>query len=485
MAFSLLTLNVTTISADNLSPLDFGLGLARTGEERYEVLLKTHQTAASQGMGVSYSGINRIELDVPPKAKSIPLSDFTDFAGVEIYVRNKQKNMVLFSISNELQSIKVSKRRLHNGRFLFNRYLRKGTKLLVVIDRNLWVKQRRGYKNGATRKDVLLIKEGKAQNQVISSYKSSMAMPEYFFCDVTDHQIIIKGLTFTRSYDSDHITRLIELKNLNDVLIKDIVVNTPDNPVLYGESAFYVENSTNVTFEDVTINGTYSLKDKYGYGIGMNNVWNSRFLRLKASGNWGVFGNNNVNLVHIEDSDINRFDIHCYGKDVYCKNTVFRDLYNQFSSFSGTLRFENCKFLDFVPVLFEPSYSAYTFFNLEIEDCYISASSRKPYLISAGNPSLLSDEPRTELSVVQWPDIRIDGLEVDLPPDVDHWTIFSIKGEEGALVSGINNLSIDSLVINGGNKHSNVYFTNKRIALEKALNVQVNESNISIITRDE
>lgn len=122
----------------------------------------------------------------------------------------------------------------------------------------------------------------------------------------------------------------------------------------------------------------------------MNNVWNSRFVGVKATAKWGAFGNNNVSRVELEGCDINRFYIHCYGRDVYCYHTVFRNGYNQFSSMMGDLVYEDCTFDDFVPVLFEQSYSAYTSFQLTMKDCKILVRKSAPYLVSAGNLSPLS-----------------------------------------------------------------------------------------------
>ena len=77
-----------------------------------------------------------------------------------------------------------------------------------------------------------------------------------------------------------------------------------------------------------------------------------------------MFGNNNINTALIENSEINRFDIHCYGRDISFKDVVFVNLYNQFSSTFGTIRFDRCTFRHFTPVLYEASYNSYTVIKL-------------------------------------------------------------------------------------------------------------------------
>lgn len=43
----------------DISPYDFGLSRAKTGIERYEVLLRTHKAAIAAGVNVDYTGIKK------------------------------------------------------------------------------------------------------------------------------------------------------------------------------------------------------------------------------------------------------------------------------------------------------------------------------------------------------------------------------------------------------------------------------------------
>ena len=150
---------------------------------------------------------------------------------------------------------------------------------------------------------------------------------------------------------------------------------------------------------------------KSGYGISLGNVWNFKATRLIGKGNWGIFGNNNVNTAKIEDSEINRFDIHCYGKDVSFKNVKFRDLYNQFSSVFGCVSFETCEFRDFTPILIETSYNTYTEFDVNFNNCVFYTTQQKNYLVNTGS---LSGEvnTRSELSEKQLPRVNVKNMKV-------------------------------------------------------------------------
>lgn len=462
--------------AAEVNPLDYGLLKAKNGVERYEVLYKCHQAALKEGR-ISYRGIGAIELEIPANAKPIPLPEHTDFAGVKISVKNNTSNVFLFSMEHELIKIDITERQFNKKRFRRVKELKRGLKLLIIEDKTPWVENRRGYSYGAQRKDILLLKNGKGQNQTIFPYTDGVSSPVFKYCDATAEQKVIKNLNIERTPNSSFVTYIINIAGCNNVMLKNISIVTPASE-LNGDKAITIKNSTNIVLEDVVINGTYSLSNKYGYGISMNNVWNSRFINLNANGNWGVFGTNNTNYVRIEDSDINRFDIHCYGRDIYCNNTIFRDKYNQFSSLYGTLRFEDCQFISFVPVLFESSFSAYSPFILEIENCVLDVDKDRPYLIKAGKPSVLADKPRKEFEKVSWPDISIKNLVVHFSDEVKTWDLFEISGDGDVTINDISMIVINGLTFNEESVPVEVRVSNKKVSFKNRVKVKVHDSSI-------
>lgn len=479
MLVALLMLPVLA-AAKTVFPIHYGLKDAKTDVARYEVLLKTHQAAVENGWDVSYAGIGSIVIEIPRGAKSIPLTWNTDFGGVTLTVRNTQKKMTLFTLENGLTEVGVTKENIGKGRFKDVKALKKGTKLLVIQDETPWVKQRKGYNYGATRMDVMLLKCGKARNNVVASYSDTTSQPKCYYSDVTGQKVVIKNLRFIRTEDSKYITHLIGLKNLNDVTLKNISVTTPQGGELYGDVVFGMQNCTNVTMEDVTIEGTYSQGGKFGYGIQMNNVWNSRFVRVKAWGNWGVFGNNNVNHAVLEDCDINRFDIHCYGRDVYCYRTLFKNGYNQFSSLMGELVYEDCVFERFTPVLFEQSYAAYTPFELRIKHCKIKDATA---LISAGNMGARPEGTRAELQNLSWPNIMMEDVEVRLPEGVSEWTLFKVNGkalEEAGYISQVKMKDVNVIAGTTG-KTVSIRFSNNQAKTREKLRVEIKGSSVDRI----
>ena len=75
------------------SPINFGLQEAKTGVERYKVLLKTHQAALAAGKDVDYTGIKSIDIEIPDNFKTIPLTNNNDFKGCIFNVKNTSKTV--------------------------------------------------------------------------------------------------------------------------------------------------------------------------------------------------------------------------------------------------------------------------------------------------------------------------------------------------------------------------------------------------------
>ena len=128
-----------------VNPLQFGLTKAKTGVERYYVLQRTHNEALRLGVEVSYSGIKEVCLEIPKDAKSLPLTQYTDFAGVSFVVKNTQKDFFLFSLSGKTMPVRVNGSEIDNRDFTKNPVLKLGRKLLIITDDTPWVETRIGH----------------------------------------------------------------------------------------------------------------------------------------------------------------------------------------------------------------------------------------------------------------------------------------------------------------------------------------------------
>ena len=410
-----------------LSPFDFGLAEASTDSARYAVLYATHCEAAATGAEISYRGVGALTVEVTQDARPIPLTRRNDFGGLLLTVRNNAKHHTLFTMADtNWSSIELSPESVDDGDFEGREAFSEGTYLLVVEDLNPWVNNRAGYSYGAMRKDILLVRDNRAVNHPIAPYSTDSTVMSVKFHSTDEELKTIANLTVTRDTTATYKTYCFDIEGINNLKISNINIYTPDTKNMYADAAINIRNCTNIEFEDIHIAGTYSRTNLYGYGIQMDNVWNSTFVRLSARANWGIFGTNNVNSATLRDCVLNRFDIHCYGRDISFHNCTFGKLYNQFSSLFGTLLFDGCRFTDFVPVLLETSYNAYTGFDLTFRNCIFDALPRRNFLISIGKVDDVRN-PRPELAEKCWPNVTIQNMTVNVANKVSKVILFEPK----------------------------------------------------------
>ncbi len=456
-----------------LSPLDYGLKDCISDIQRYYVLQEVHNDALKQGCGVDYSSIDTINIEIPRDAEPLPLTDNTNFGGLVLNVKNLQKKMVLFQMTQQTEPLDVTWNQIVKG----NIPDRHRDYLIIIEDQEPWVKNRIGYNYGHTRKDLLLVKDGQIKNKVVSSYGTASSKPKFSRCEITKNVKKIKNLTINRDAASIYITNVFSIENQNDIEIQNVTINTPSGGNLFGDAAISITNCTNIRVKDVTINRTYSQNSKFGYGISMNNVWNVSFDHLTGNGNWGVFGNNNVNMATLVNCDINRFDIHCYGRNVCFKNCTFRNLYNQFSSVYGKVMFDHCQFMDFLPVLFESSYNAYTGFDLFFKDCTWQFKQGQRYLIQVGNP-FGKDNEREELKEKNWPNLFVSNMKVIVPENVDELYLYGCrtKSRKDVKIGHINNVKVNNMRVVNNEGHlinTKIFLSDKVIGFKKRITTNV------------
>jgi hypothetical protein len=432
----------------DVSPFDYGLANAKTGEERYVVLLKTHKAAVAKGLNVDYTGIDTIRIEIPTNPTLIPLTQYNDFRGCVFIVKNTAKDCWLFGIHEKENSISVTPQMIDTRNFRSHDVLKQGRYLLIIEDGTPWVLKRKGYDYGHQRRDILLIEKGMAKNSVIMPYYNEYSSPKCKYIRVKDEPLVIKNITIKRDSESNKITHIATISGFNKVQISNLAVYTPESN-LANDRGIRINNCTNVTLEDVRIEGTYSQHNHSGYGVNMNNIWNFKAIRMHGKANWGVFGNNNINTATIEDSQLNRFDIHCYGKDVSFKNDTFSDLYNQYSSVYGRIIYESCTFTDFVPVLNGGSYNSFVAHEVVFKDCIFNATAEKYYLFKLSHLSEPANT-RHELAEKCLPNVTIKNMTVNMTEGAKEFMLYrcGTGGKELNDIGGLSKIDISGLTIN-------------------------------------
>ncbi len=401
-----------------VSPRDCGLDSATTGEGRYWALYRAHCMAAESGSWVDYSGIDTLYITLPSDFRTMPLSRTNDFKGLVLFVQNDVKDGALFSMSAPRQPLALDKHRVDGLDYRDVDELSRGWHLLILNDAHPWVAQRIGYGYPQYRSDVVLVHDGMGINAPVAPYNTDSTVLKAYHCATDTMLKTFENLTFHR-LPSRHKTYCVGVSCQNNVLIRNVHITTPKSKMI-ADGAISVSACTNVRMESVTVEGTYSGYGRwrdYGYAFSMNNVWNASFKDVVADANWGVFGTNNMSNTTLVNCDVNRFDIHCYGRDARLVGCTLRQRQTQFSSMYGTVEFDSCRFIDCIPVRERSSYNAYTPFDIVMRDCVFEPTLRYHALV---NIMLLdtSINSRPELSVKCWPNIVIENLTIVAPPSV-------------------------------------------------------------------
>ncbi len=392
-----------------LSPLDYGWKQAKSDSERFMVLYKTHKAAIEKHAEVDYSGIKIANVAMEADAPCIPLTDNTDFKGLVLNVTKCERRSFMFSLIRPVHNINIPKDLLDKGDFSNTPELSQGNHLLIIEDKNRWA-ERLEYADSAMRKDIIVIKDGKAQNAAVMPYNNKQSNPSCSIVAMSDKPVRISNLTINRGKGLHKQAFVFDLTNLNDLYLDNITLNTPESE-LSADWAFRIRNCANVTLSNITINGTYSQEKTYGYGIGLNNVYNFQGINIKGKAKWGIFGNYNVNTASLLNCDINRWDIHCYGKDVKIENCTFRDKYNQYASVYGSIEYTGCTFIGCLPYLNAWSFNCYVKHKVKFTDCTYIVDMQRPYLLHMRRDDTVIN-PRAELKKKFWPELEVHNLSV-------------------------------------------------------------------------
>ena len=433
-----------------ISPFDYGLREAVSDTDRYWALYHAHAEALARGVEVSYEGIDTLEIELPADFKSIPLGPHTDFSGLVLYVTNHARHGSLFTMPNRQKELTMTKHRVEAGDFRIMPDLASGDKLVVLKDENPWT-ERIGYGYRVFRQDLIWVHDGKGINKPIAPWNTDSTQLVASYFDVDTSKKVFRGLTLHRHEGSTFRTGCLYLNGQFNVLVENIHVTTPKSRMI-ADGVFSVSNSARITFRDVTVDGTYSGYGRwrdYGYAFALNNLWDTKFEQVTADGNWGVFGTNYLSNTTLTDCDINRFDIHCYGRDVLLKRCTLRQRQTQFSSMYGTVIFDSCRFADCIPVRIRSSYNAYTPFDIIMRDCIFELTRRHHSLV---NVMLLdtATNSRPELSRKCWPNLTVSNMTVIAPGSVRTMNLYEPTGTLSELkkpVDYINKVNVNNLKI--------------------------------------
>lgn len=298
----------------------------------------------------------------------ILLSKGIDFKNTIINIENNFGPATIFKAENTFSSITVSKEALDGKDFSSIVEDDRKTYLLNVYDGNRWCyRGDEQDKDIFTRRDLIYIVNGQAFNNVISTYNNSASSPVASIVDVTNSSFNFCNASFT--FSGTYACTLLMLKGRDKCLISDININVI-NTDLAPSSIFDITDSANIEFSNCKFLNSYDDLGGSAYIFYLNNIYNVLFSNVIANSlKWGVMGGDNINTLTVVDSQINRVDIHCYGKTINIERTNFILSYNQFSGIFDYIKFKSCNFNNQTSILYEGTYKSWIKHDVFFEDC--------------------------------------------------------------------------------------------------------------------
>lgn len=457
----------------------YHLADAPSDSARFHLLRQAYADARASGTYLSYHGIDTLRLAIPKGAGPIPIGQYNDFGHTVFIVRNQTADLFLFSLTPSATPIACLKpvdslcAAIDCGDFRSHPILGHGRWLLHIVDSTPWVKQRIGHRYGHYREELLRLHNGLSPDRPTMPYGHTASHPYLFGRPiVADSSFLFSHITLLRDSLSTHKTFLLNLEYQYHATLNDITVATPQADMT-DDRIIRIYHCASVTLDRLTLLGSYSRTNHSGYGLLMNNCRDTRVLHLRARSPWGIFGTNNMHGTLLQDSHFDRFDIHCYGRDVTFLRCSQADSYNQFSSVFGTIAFDSCTFTNFTPVLIESSYNAYPRFALLLHHCHWKLTPQCHTLFNAGLHDTIA-ACRAELAHKCLPDIFIDGLTLDGPRRLHPILIHYGGRVNGPPLQGLSAISILHLGRNDG-ATPRIRLSDKRITLTKPVGIFVTD----------
>ena len=459
----------------------------RTGTDNFETIRFAHESAKAASTYVVYPAGLEIFIEIPSgDTCAIELNRTThDFNNCMFNVYDNHyrgnTNFCLFSYNNSIEDVdktflynsNFNKFNLRNGSCILNGYGVYDRFLLSIKDENIWTRRKiseTDYRN-EYRYDIFLVEYGFIKNNPIYDYGNNYTDISVESCVVyplqNNQPFIFKNLHFKRHFQSKAVD-LLNVNGYENILIKNIRIDTPNQdyiPAYKPDSCIAVRDSYNVTFEDIIINGTYSSVSQSGYGIHLNNVYNTIVRNLSETTIWGVFCTNNLNKFYIENSNLNRVDVHCYGRDITCSNCTFRNnlttthRYNRFSSFFGLLKYQNCTFNYFVPVRLDKDYQIFTPFDVEFCNCTFNVNSTYTGLVYAIE-LVFWGNIRPKFHKVHLPNLRIVNATVNITDSLSTLYLFRFGAPYNCHVYNLRNIYVDFGIVSFGSGNTLLSETN-------------------------
>lgn len=376
----------------------------------------------------------------------IPGIDY-NFDGLTLDCTNNNSQRNLFSLVSEPLSSEASTIEDLAADEIFN--MARG--LIFAYDPTPLYKRSGDHDYNYFRHDVFLVENNIVLGSPCLPYDAETQL-ELSYIILNYNSTQVRNLNVIRRGDADLrvLYAVYQYNLIVDNLCVDTLVNFDEM-----DGAFSIDNVHTLIFNNITINKGY--RDTRGANYIFELYWITNLLcnNIKAAySTWGCFGTRGINGAHIQNSTINRFDIHCYGKNILATNCIFVNNFNQCQCTTGYITFRNCSFIDHRGLMIYDTPVGVPC-KVTYEDCDIELKSDSGHLLLFRIRESSNINARL-FNNFYLPDLNVVNCKVSYVEKPSTWnSLYMISRASSSitppLVDNTVNISVDGLTLVFGN----------------------------------
>ena len=194
---------------------------------------------------------------------------------------------------------------------------------------------------------------GICSGSLIADWNNDNTKLTFNYSKYNERTLIIKGCKI-RIETTGNIYMCIFDCRRHNTIIKDVFIDAKPSSIISGTSKFknapiQLKDCYNIKIENVSgtnIAGNESTHSGSGYTLRLINVYKCVLDNININGFWGATGMNCVKDITIQNSTLNRIDVHMYCTEINVRDTTIYDWGMCFGYGTGTVTANNVKFIN-------------------------------------------------------------------------------------------------------------------------------------------
>ena len=284
-----------------------------------------------------------------------------DLSGSTILVKdNNCENM--YQIVNDTETVYGYTNKIDKS------YLRQGTSqfpmtdnslpancVIHMSDGNAWATRNDDGNTYTEKRYELMFHHafGICSGSLIADWNDDNTKLTFNYSKYNERTLIIKGCKIRIETTGDVYICIFDCRRHNTI-IKDVFIDAKPSSIISGTSRFknapiQLKDCYNIKIENVSgtnIAGNESTHRGSGYTLRLINVYKCVLDNININGFWGATGMNCVKDITIQNSTLNRIDVHMYCTEINVRDTTIYDWGMCIGYGTGTVTANNVKFIN-------------------------------------------------------------------------------------------------------------------------------------------